>query len=110
MTSGSPFSCTRIAFTPAPFPAPSMRMGYYRRRMPQEWAPRPIWDVSHRPWPPPTTPWVMTQRWHDLLFAHWPVPEDVLRRVVPELLPIDTFNGQAWVGVVPFRMTDVRMR
>ena len=52
----------------------------------------------------------MTQRWHDLLFVHWPVPEDVLRPVVPEPLPIDTFDGQAWLGVVPFRMTDVRMR
>jgi uncharacterized protein len=52
----------------------------------------------------------MTQRWHDLLFAHWPIPEDVVRRVVPDVLPIDTFDGHAWIGVVPFRMTDVRMR
>jgi len=50
----------------------------------------------------------MAQRWHDLLFAHWPVPEAELRRLVPASLPIDTFEGQAWVGVVPFRMTGVR--
>src|ERR1700744_5244065 len=30
--------------------------------------------VSHRPWPLPTARWSMTQRWNDLLFAHWPVP------------------------------------
>jgi uncharacterized protein len=78
--------------------------------MPQEWAPPPVWYAPHRPWPPPDTPWVMTQRWHDLMFAHWPIPEEVMRQVVPKALPIDTFEGQAWIGVVPFRMTDVRMR
>ena len=30
--------------------------------------------LKHRPWPLPAGPWVMAQRWHDLLFAHWPVP------------------------------------
>ena len=29
-------------------------------------------NVTHRPWPLPTGPWVMAQSWHDLLFAHWP--------------------------------------
>jgi hypothetical protein len=52
----------------------------------------------------------MHQSWHDLLFAHWPVPVDDLRRAVPASLPLDTFNDQAWVGVVPFRMSDVYPR
>lgn len=64
----------------------------------------------HRPWPLPRGPWVMAQIWLDLLFAHWPVPLAELRRVVPPSLPIDTFKGQAWVGVVPFRMSGVRLR
>ena len=67
-------------------------------------------DVSHRPWPLPGGGWVMTQSWHDLLFAHWPVDERALREKLPAGLPLDTFDGQAWVGIVPFRMTNVAPR
>src|SRR5262245_56817244 len=49
-------------------------------------------------------------RWRDLLFAHWPVPVETIRPLVPEGLEIDTFDGQAWLGVVPFRMEDVAPR
>lgn len=56
------------------------------------------------------TPWVFRMRWVDLLFAHWPVPVDALRPLVPSGLEIDTFEGQAWLGVVPFRMEDVAPR
>jgi uncharacterized protein YqjF (DUF2071 family) len=66
--------------------------------------------VAHRPWPLPPGPWVMVQSWHDLLFAHWPVAPGQIRRVVPAELPIDTFGGAAWVGVVPFWMSNVRPR
>ncbi len=52
----------------------------------------------------------MAQSWHDLLFAHWPLPPDVLRPLVPPSLPLDTRDGKAWIGVVPFRMTGVRPR
>jgi len=52
----------------------------------------------------------MAQSWHDLLFAHWPVETEQLRRQIPEELTLDTYNGQTWVGVVPFRMSDVRLR
>jgi uncharacterized protein YqjF (DUF2071 family) len=55
-------------------------------------------------------PWVMRMRWTDLLFAHWPVPVDAIRRLVPAGLDIDAFDDQAWVGVVPFRMEDVAPR
>ncbi len=64
-------------------------------------------EIDHRPWPLPPGPWVMTQTWYDLLFAHWPVPEAALRRIVPAGLELDTFDGQGWVGVVPFGMTRV---
>jgi uncharacterized protein YqjF (DUF2071 family) len=46
--------------------------------------------------------------WHDLLFAHWPVPAAALRSFVPPRLEIETFDSMAWIGVVPFRMTRVR--
>jgi uncharacterized protein YqjF (DUF2071 family) len=52
----------------------------------------------------------MAQSWHDLLFAHWPVPLDQLRRVVPRSLEIDTFDGQAWLGVVAFHLSDIHLR
>jgi uncharacterized protein len=46
--------------------------------------------------------------WRDLLFMHWPVGVDALRPFVPPALSIDTFEGSAWLGVVPFDMTGVR--
>jgi uncharacterized protein YqjF (DUF2071 family) len=67
-------------------------------------------NVAHRPWPLPAGPWVMAQSWHDLLFMHWPVDAAVLRPLLPPQLQIDTFEGHAWFAIVPFRMTDVRLR
>lgn len=65
---------------------------------------------KHRPWPLPTGPWVMRQQWLDLLFAHWPIPAETMRSLVPPALALDTWDGMAWVGVVPFRMQGVRPR
>jgi uncharacterized protein len=67
-------------------------------------------ETAHRPWPLPQGPWIMRQTWHDLLFAHWPVAADLMRALVPPQLTLDTFAGEAWVGVVPFRMSGVRPR
>ena len=67
-------------------------------------------SVGHRKWPLPDTPWSMTQRWNDLLFAHWPVPAAEIAYLLPEGLEIDTFDGSAWVGVVPFWMDAIRLR
>ena len=58
----------------------------------------------------PDARWVMTQTWHSLLFAHWPVDARALRELVPAGLPLDLHDGQAWVGVVPFHMTNVAPR
>src|SRR3989440_12400155 len=58
--------------------------------------------VDHRPYPLPTGSWMMTQIWHELLFAHWPIAADVLRPLVPAILPLDTFDEQAWLGGWPF--------
>jgi uncharacterized protein YqjF (DUF2071 family) len=66
--------------------------------------------VSHRPYPLPAGRWRMTQRWNDLLFAHWPIPADEMVRLIPTGLKVDTFDGYAWVGVVPFWMDEVRTR
>jgi len=67
-------------------------------------------QVAHRPWPLRDSPWLMTQSWHNLLFAHWPVDAALLQRRMPPGLPLDLYEGQAWIGVVPFRMTNVAPR
>ena len=60
--------------------------------------------TSHKPRPLPAGRWAMTQRWNDLLFAHWPVPKQALTGLLPAGLEVDTFDNWAWVGVVPFHM------
>lgn len=52
----------------------------------------------------------MKMVWRDLLFAHWEVPVEGLRAALPAALPLDLYEGRAFVGVVPFRMTGIRGR
>jgi uncharacterized protein len=66
--------------------------------------------ADQRPTELPPGPWVMMQRWHDLLFAHWRCPATELRPLIPQPLDIETFDGSAWIGVIPFYMSGVRMR
>lgn len=56
----------------------------------------------------PQSPSDGTQSWQSLLFCHWQVPIDALRRIVPASLEIDTFDGAAFVGTVPFKMRNIR--
>lgn len=70
----------------------------------------PVEHTAHRPWPLPPGPWVMKQIWHDLLFAHWPMPAGVMRVALPPGIELDLFAGEAWLGIVPFRMSGVRLR
>ncbi|CUU38292.1 MAG: DUF2071 domain-containing protein [Armatimonadetes bacterium] len=61
--------------------------------------------------PPIETPaWrpALTMRWRHLLFVHWRVNPAVLRPLIPHALEIDTYDGSAWVGWVPFVMESVR--
>ena len=51
-----------------------------------------------------------TQTWECLLFAHWEIPIETLRSHVPAEFEIDTFDGRAFVGVVPFKMRHIRPR
>jgi uncharacterized protein YqjF (DUF2071 family) len=52
----------------------------------------------------------MGQVWVDLLFAHWRVPGELLERVVPGQLPLDTYEGDAWLGITPFRVEGLRLQ
>src|SRR5262245_4268389 len=66
--------------------------------------------IDHRPWALPRGRWTMRQSWCDLLFAHWRVPVSALRPLIPARLKIQEFDGSAWLGAVPFRMTGVMYR
>jgi uncharacterized protein len=67
-------------------------------------------QTAHRPWPMPSAPWIMTQTWHDLLFAHWPVDRGQLQSLLPPGIEVDLFDDEAWLGIVPFHMTNVSPR
>ncbi|MGA2674019.1 MAG: DUF2071 domain-containing protein [Terracidiphilus sp.] len=66
--------------------------------------------TSHRPRPLPSGRWAMTQRWNDLLFAHWPVPVGQMAALLPDGLQVDTFQGSAWLGIVPFWLDRIKIR
>lgn len=57
--------------------------------------------------PPKGRP-VMLQRWGKLMFAHWTLPPEVLAARLPTGIELDLFQGQAWVGLVPFTLRGVR--
>jgi uncharacterized protein YqjF (DUF2071 family) len=53
---------------------------------------------------------VMFQKWRDLLFLHWEYDVGAIQRTLPDGLYVDTFDGKAYLGIVPFFMKDVRPR
>ena len=71
----------------------------------------PAWSqTQHRPWAPPSRPWVLSQYWNRLLFLHWEISADALRPLIPVQLEIDEFDRSAWIGIVPFSMSEVGPR
>jgi uncharacterized protein len=67
-------------------------------------------DTAHRPWAIPPHSWILKQQWNEVLFAHWRVGRDRLRELIPSFLEIDTFDNEAWLGIVPFRLTNLSPR
>ena len=67
-------------------------------------------ETAHRLFPISQRPWIMKQVWHDLLFAHWPIPLAEMRHLVPAPLEVDSYDGRAWAAVTPFHMTGIRAR
>lgn len=67
-------------------------------------------QTDHRPWPLPDRPWLMTMSWVDLLFAHWPVEPAAVAGHLPDGLTLDTYDGQAWLSLVPFEMDNTLPR
>ncbi|HSY11766.1 MAG TPA: DUF2071 domain-containing protein [Verrucomicrobiae bacterium] len=67
-----------------------------------------LFATAHRPWPLPTAPWIMTQRWNDLLFLHYSLDPEIVRVKVPEVLTLDTYRQRAWITVAPFWINHMR--
>ena len=67
-------------------------------------------ETAHRPIAMPSAPWSIKQKWHDLLFAHWPLAPEKVRPLVPRELELDLREGMAYVAVAPFWMSGIRGR
>jgi uncharacterized protein YqjF (DUF2071 family) len=67
-------------------------------------------EIAHRPWPLPDEPWANAQTWVDLAFLHWRVDAGELLRALGRSVELDTFDGDAWLGVTPFLLTGFRVR
>ena len=66
--------------------------------------------TAHLPFPMPSRSHALTQEWRNLTFMHWEVDINKLQPHIPDGLEIDTYDGKAFVGVVPFIMKNVRPR
>jgi len=53
---------------------------------------------------------LLSMRWDDVLFAHWPVDPSVVVPTLPDGLAVDTYDGNAYLGIVGFRMDSIRPR
>lgn len=67
-------------------------------------------STAHRNYPLPDKPWIMTQKWNDLLFMHFPVSQNILAAQLPKGIELDTFEGNAWISITPFRVTNMHFR
>lgn len=65
--------------------------------------------TDHRPYPLPSSPWVMRETWSKVLLAHWSLPPRLIRPLLPPNLELDTFAQDAYVSVLAFRMSGVRL-
>lgn len=67
-------------------------------------------QVNHRPFTIPNGKWAYYQEWNNALFLHWKVSYEVLRKLVPQDLNLDTHNGSAYISLVAFTMQKIRPR
>lgn len=67
-------------------------------------------DNTHRSFAMPAGNWSYYQEWNNALFLHWKVPYEALRKLVPQKLKVDTFEGIAYVSIVAFTMQEIRPR
>lgn len=68
--------------------------------------PEPISAVRHEPL---RRTW-LRNTWRDLVYVHWPFDPEVVEAALPDRLRVDTFDGRAYVSLIPFQMTDAMVR
>ncbi|MGP4062475.1 YqjF family protein [Halobacillus sp. H74] len=66
--------------------------------------------THHRSSPLPNGKWLMSQRWESLLFTHFSIPDNSLQEFIPEELELDCYQGEAWVTILPFEVSDMHFR
>ena len=66
--------------------------------------------TDHLPFPMPERAYSLDQEWKFLTFMHWEVDPKKLAKFIPDGLEIDLYDGRAYIGVIPFIMTNVRPR
>ncbi len=79
-------------------------------QMPEQPHHASLQHLWHRPWPLPDAPWSWRQVWRNLLFAHWEADAASVAARLPAGLELDTFQGRAWIGLVPFTMHGIARR
>ena len=57
--------------------------------------------------PEPVKRAVMVQQWQDLAYIHWRYPIEEIQALLPAGIEVDTFDGSAWVGLIPFSMKNI---
>ena len=57
--------------------------------------------------PEPVTRAVMVQQWQDLSYIHWRYDPQEVKALLPPGVEVDTFDGSAWVGLIPFSMRNI---
>lgn len=67
-------------------------------------------QVQHRPWALPNRPWQFYQEWNDVLFLHFKIDKAQLRTLVPESLPLDLYEEEAYISLVAFKMERIHPR
>ncbi|WP_099156898.1 YqjF family protein [Virgibacillus ndiopensis] len=67
-------------------------------------------STSHREYPLPKDSWIMMQKWENVLFVHLPVPKQVIEAHLPSGLQLDTYGGDAWISIIPFKVSKIRPR
>ena len=51
---------------------------------------------------------VMRQSWRNLLFLHVAVEPELVQKLLPNGLTVETYDGKAWIGFVIFQMQNIR--
>ncbi|WP_173918245.1 YqjF family protein [Halobacillus sp. Marseille-Q1614] len=66
--------------------------------------------TEYRDSPLPKGPWVFSQQWDHTLFMHHSVDKEALLPFIPAGLELDTFEGEAWISIIPFRVSGMHFR